>query len=939
MLTSEPAQHPPAAKSIEMSGTSIIDVAVITAAVKGSPFKGRPPKLKPDAVPSKKKKISTLKKPDATAPKQAVKMGAAAAGKTTAASPKPVKALLDQMMGAPVSVATAVATAVATVVATAVATAATEEPASAAAAAAADDDEPAPDDDPATADGEATAAAADMGAAAPAGAAPATATAAAAAAAPTVPAVTQAPTLTDGLTESEQQGLLHMAKSSVTWTHSELVTYYKTYRVSGRDFHQISRNLNGSKTPYQCDTYYRNWNRRFPPMDQYLKKFVAKATAVAAKKAAPKAALASSALAKGAVTKGPSPKVRSERTPIPVPVKDTTPEAAAVKRTKSSTRLAVRRAILEDRSAKPAHKRSGSGGRKKRRGHGAGGRAVCEPYVIGAPNKPIKRFMRGMRIEAVDDTNMWYRSEVAAVNNEASEILVHFIGWPSNFDQLFDFDSPKVRAYGRLDKVAKEQALARPKIRPQPRPRGERQSSPAWTFGDMPDAELDRKSRSRKKVERLTVAHPDDELSPKAEDGEASEDSMGESEESESESESEGEELEETSPSSKAKAAAGAPKLTRAAPKSKIKSGPKPKMGKPAPKPKETKAELKAKEAKLLVKQAKAAKSAKSKPKAGKTPGATVKLAKAAALCAIAEAEKEMTEIVPYFWEKKDPGCKACTTRRHVAHTCTYRGRHPGRKARPKHMTAAASAAAAKKAAEQALAELAKSPGKAGKTMKKMAVLRAGSKSPLPGKSLKLIMRNVTAPSPKPEVQRANSTPAPGQKGGDLKRPRALSDSAIGAAESQRRKSANDALWGDGYLLDRSFAPKTIEQVVVKEILTPTFRNLKTPSPGGGVATVFDFAPMVDGVKRSVHSVGKEDLDDQVFDERHSAGEAMEKERHQGVPPIPEESEPTSPESPGSPTDPKNFVFPKQDRRSANGPGRWDNHALFKPREFAQLAL
>ena len=88
-----------------------------------------------------------------------------------------------------------------------------------------------------------------------------------------------------------------------------------------------------------------------------------------------------------------------------------------MKRTKSSTRLAVRRAILEDRSAKPAHKRSGSGVRKKRRGHGAGGRAVCEPYVIGVPNKPIKRFMRGMRIEAVDDTNMWYRSEVAAVNN------------------------------------------------------------------------------------------------------------------------------------------------------------------------------------------------------------------------------------------------------------------------------------------------------------------------------------------------------------------------------------------------------------------------------------------------------------------------------------------------------------------------------------------
>lgn len=417
---------------------------------------------------------------------------------------------------------------------------------------------------------------------------------------------------------------------------------------------------------------------------------------------------------------------------------------------------------------------------------------------------------------------------------------------------------------------------------------------------------------------------------------------MGESEESgsdESESESDEEELdEEASPSPKAKAVAAAPKLApklakAAAPKP-WKGMPKVKMGKPGPKPKETKAELKAKEAKLLVKQAKGA---KSKVKAGKTPGATVKLAKAAALCAIAEAEKEMTEIVPYFWEKKDPGCKACTTRRHVAHTCTYRGRHPGRKARPKHMTAAASAAAAKKAAEQALAELARSPGKAGKTMKKMAVLRAGSKSPLPGKSLKLIMRNVTAPSPKP--QRATSTPGPSQKE-DLKRPRTLSDSAIGAAEAQRRRSSSDALWGDGYLLDRSFAPKKIEQMVVKEILTPTFRNLKTPSPGGGAANVFDFAPIMDGAKRSVHSIQTEDLEaleDMVFDERHSAGEAMEKERHQGVAPIPEETEPTAPESPDSATDTKNFVFPKQDRRSANGPGRWANHAPFKPREFMAI--
>lgn len=55
----------------------------------------------------------------------------------------------------------------------------------------------------------------------------------------------------------------------------------------------------------------------------------------------------------------------------------------------------------------------------------------------------------------MDCTSCWYRAEVLNVVRDKREVLVHFVGYDTRFDQVMSFDSPLIRPAGRLEALAR----------------------------------------------------------------------------------------------------------------------------------------------------------------------------------------------------------------------------------------------------------------------------------------------------------------------------------------------------------------------------------------------------------------------------------------------------------------------------------------------------
>ena len=104
---------------------------------------------------------------------------------------------------------------------------------------------------------------------------------AAAAATPGSPASTPQPRnrARTQLSAVEVQGIDHIASKAVTWSSKQLTSYYMalkrlglgnvTGKVSGTDLAKISGSIDGKSTG-DVKVYFMNWNRRFPPIEQYL---------------------------------------------------------------------------------------------------------------------------------------------------------------------------------------------------------------------------------------------------------------------------------------------------------------------------------------------------------------------------------------------------------------------------------------------------------------------------------------------------------------------------------------------------------------------------------------------------------------------------------------------------------------------------------------------
>eukprot|EP00041_Stephanoeca_diplocostata_P027601 m.762182 g.762182 ORF g.762182 m.762182 type:complete len:634 (-) comp23208_c1_seq40:1346-3247(-) len=206
----------------------------------------------------------------------------------------------------------------------------------------------------------------------------------------------------------------------------------------------------------------------------------------------------------------------SATSPTPSPTCPTSPMK------KTSTRLAEQQLLRDVRS------------QIRKRKNVTDNYIVYEAYKPhtgdGAQEKKITRFTTGMKIEAVDCTSCWYRAEILNVKRDKREVLVHFDGYDTRFDQVMSFDSPLIRPAGRLEALARtlrksdrgRDAVRKPK-------RGPRGTSPPWRLVGMdvepgskrvrkvtrhydgsvqrqPDADDDAQSSEIKTVARPTVA-------------------------------------------------------------------------------------------------------------------------------------------------------------------------------------------------------------------------------------------------------------------------------------------------------------------------------------------------------------------------------------------------------------------------------------------------
>jgi ubiquitin C-terminal hydrolase len=72
--------------------------------------------------------------------------------------------------------------------------------------------------------------------------------------------------------------------------------------------------------------------------------------------------------------------------------------------------------------------------------------------VDGWPRSPVKKNFRdfevGDHVDALDTSNKWYESEVVEVKKDQRKVMIHFINWPSRWDEWMDFDSDRIDMQG-----------------------------------------------------------------------------------------------------------------------------------------------------------------------------------------------------------------------------------------------------------------------------------------------------------------------------------------------------------------------------------------------------------------------------------------------------------------------------------------------------------
>ena len=74
------------------------------------------------------------------------------------------------------------------------------------------------------------------------------------------------------LSATERAGLAVIASKAKAWGGDQLTSYYQALKAFGADFELISKEVDG-KTTFECKTYYHNWNRRYAPIDEWLRDF------------------------------------------------------------------------------------------------------------------------------------------------------------------------------------------------------------------------------------------------------------------------------------------------------------------------------------------------------------------------------------------------------------------------------------------------------------------------------------------------------------------------------------------------------------------------------------------------------------------------------------------------------------------------------------------
>ena len=86
--------------------------------------------------------------------------------------------------------------------------------------------------------------------------------------------------LASGLTPQELEGVRHLCRSSTQWSPGDLLTYVGTLKRHGDRKAaleyiavQLVADQQSTKTRQQVFSYYSNWNRRYPPIIEWLSNY------------------------------------------------------------------------------------------------------------------------------------------------------------------------------------------------------------------------------------------------------------------------------------------------------------------------------------------------------------------------------------------------------------------------------------------------------------------------------------------------------------------------------------------------------------------------------------------------------------------------------------------------------------------------------------------
>lgn len=79
---------------------------------------------------------------------------------------------------------------------------------------------------------------------------------------------------------------------------------------------------------------------------------------------------------------------------------------------------------------------------------------MYEKSTKKSTKKPISdklkaQYKKGNIVEAKDYANKWYKSRVLELDEESKQVLVHFLGWNSRYDQWFDLNSNDIKPFSQ----------------------------------------------------------------------------------------------------------------------------------------------------------------------------------------------------------------------------------------------------------------------------------------------------------------------------------------------------------------------------------------------------------------------------------------------------------------------------------------------------------